>query len=59
MRLRSRKNDTPADSIVDPRGIVHEMRLFKQPAELDIMRRAATITHEAHVNSPLIFQLER
>ena len=33
---------------MDPRSIVHEMRLFKQPAELDVMRRAAAISHEAH-----------
>jgi Xaa-Pro aminopeptidase len=48
MHLRSRQDAAPADAIVDPRSIVHEMRLFKEPAELDIMRRAATISHEAH-----------
>jgi len=48
MRLRSRQSGTPAESIIDPRSIVHEMRLFKEPAELDIMRRAAAISSEAH-----------
>jgi len=48
MRLRSRQNDEPADSIVDPRGVLHPMRLIKAPAELDIMRRAAEISREAH-----------
>jgi Xaa-Pro aminopeptidase len=48
MRLRSRNVGSPADAIVDPRSIVHEMRLFKEPAELDIMRRASAITKEAH-----------
>ncbi len=48
MRLRSRQNGTPAESIVDPRSIVHEMRLFKEAAELDIMRRASAISAEAH-----------
>jgi Xaa-Pro aminopeptidase len=48
MRLRSRQGHEPAEAIVDPRGIVHEMRLFKEPAELDVMRRAAAITREGH-----------
>ena len=48
MRLRSRQSGAPAESIVDPRSIVHEMRLFKEPAELDIMRRASAISGEAH-----------
>jgi Xaa-Pro aminopeptidase len=48
MRVRSRNVGTPADAIVDPRSIVHEMRLYKEPAELDIMRRASAISREAH-----------
>jgi Xaa-Pro aminopeptidase len=48
MRLRSRQGGEPADAISDPRSIVHAMRLFKEPAELDIMRRAAAITREGH-----------
>jgi Xaa-Pro aminopeptidase len=48
MRLRSRNVGAPADTIVDPRSIVHEMRLYKEPAELDIMRRASAISREAH-----------
>jgi Xaa-Pro aminopeptidase len=48
LRLRSRAVDAPADTIVDPRSIVHEMRLYKEPAELDIMRRASAISREAH-----------
>jgi Xaa-Pro aminopeptidase len=48
LRLRSRQGHEPADAIVDPRGIVHEMRMFKDPTELDVMRRAAEITREAH-----------
>jgi len=48
MRLRSRNVGVPADAILDPRAIVHEMRLYKEPAELDIMRRAAAISREAH-----------
>jgi Xaa-Pro aminopeptidase len=48
MRVRSRSEFPPADAIADPRSIVHEMRLFKEPAELDIMRRASAISREAH-----------
>ncbi|HEX9814578.1 MAG TPA: aminopeptidase P N-terminal domain-containing protein, partial [Myxococcota bacterium] len=48
MRLRSRNVDAPADAIVDPRSIVHEMRLYKEPAELEIMRHASAISREGH-----------
>jgi Xaa-Pro aminopeptidase len=48
LRLRSRQGVDPADAIVDPRTVVREMRLFKEPQELDILRRAAAISAEAH-----------
>jgi len=48
LRLRSRQGLDPADAIVDPRTLVHAMRLFKEPGELDVMRRAAAISAEAH-----------
>jgi Xaa-Pro aminopeptidase len=48
LRLRSRQGVDPADAIIDPRSITHPMRLFKDAAELDIMRRAAAISREAH-----------
>ena len=48
LRLRSRQGLDAADAIVDPRTLVHAMRLFKEPAELDILRRAAAISAEAH-----------
>ena len=48
MRLRSRSGMVPPSQIVDPRSVVHEMRLFKEPEEIDVMRRAASITAEAH-----------
>ena len=48
MRLRSRQGFEPTDAIFDPRSIIHDLRLFKGPAELDIMRRASEITREAH-----------
>src|SRR5262249_764783 len=37
--------------IIDPGTILHEMRLFKTPAELDTMRKAADITAEAHLRA--------
>ena len=48
LRLRSRQGVDPAEAIIDPRSIVHPMRLFKDAAEIDIMRRAAAISREAH-----------
>jgi Xaa-Pro aminopeptidase len=51
LRRRSRQGVTPPAVIVDPRSIVHEMRLFKEPAELDIMRRAAAISAEGHAEA--------
>jgi Xaa-Pro aminopeptidase len=45
----SRRAKGPGPStIVDPGEIVHEMRLYKTPDEVEIMRRAAAITAEAH-----------
>ncbi len=48
MRLRSRAGQAPPTEIADPRAIIHEMRLFKDEGELEIMRRAAAITALAH-----------
>lgn len=42
------RSGTGANALVDPRAIIHEMRLFKEPAELDAMRRAIAISNEAH-----------
>jgi Xaa-Pro aminopeptidase len=49
MRMRARRGLSPAEAIHDPRALLHEMRLHKEPAELDCMRHAAAITHRAHV----------
>ena len=37
-----------ASAILDPREIIHEQRLRKEPHELELMRRAAAISNEAH-----------
>jgi Xaa-Pro aminopeptidase len=63
LRRRSRQGASPPDVIVDPRAILHEMRLRKQPAELDLMRRAAAISIEGHQEAarrarPGVFEFE-
>ncbi len=37
-----------ASAILDPRELIHESRLLKEPEELDLMRRAAAISAQAH-----------
>ncbi|SPX75242.1 Xaa-Pro aminopeptidase [Morganella morganii] len=44
LRRGSRRNLSAPGTIIDWRPIVHEMRLFKSPAELDIMRRAGKVS---------------
>lgn len=49
MRLVNRAGGAnPPDTITDPRGTLHEMRLRKTPEELQLMRRAASITYAGH-----------
>ena len=52
-RLRSlnRKPIHPPQTIVDPASIIHEMRVLKNPDELEIMQTAADIAAEAHVEA--------
>jgi Xaa-Pro aminopeptidase len=50
-RARGRTGSSWPTEIVDPATIVHEMRLFKQPDEIDRMRKAASITREAHLGA--------
>lgn len=47
-RRQSRTAPPPVDEIIDPRGPIHEMRLFKSPEEIVLMRTAAGITARAH-----------
>lgn len=48
LRQRERRGRRPPKRIVDPRGVLHEMRLRKTSEELSLLRRAADITCEAH-----------
>ncbi len=49
LRAAERRGRRAPVRLVDARLSVHEMRLFKSPAELDVQRRAADITALAHV----------
>ncbi|HEX5656911.1 MAG TPA: Xaa-Pro aminopeptidase [Polyangiales bacterium] len=49
VRMRSRRGGECPSEIVDPGVLLHEMRLTKSAGELDVMRRAAAITREAHL----------
>ncbi len=48
IRRQSRGGVLPADALVDPRLLVHEMRMRKSDAEIAIMQRAADISFDAH-----------
>jgi len=51
MRETNRRPLEPPATIVDPTTILHEMRVFKNPEEIEIMQRAADIAAEAHVEA--------
>lgn len=51
LRKGSRQNLTAPLSITDWRPLVHEMRLFKSPEEIDILRRAGEISAQAHTRA--------
>jgi Xaa-Pro aminopeptidase len=50
-RESNRRPYEPPGTIVDPSAILHEMRVLKTPAEVEIMQRAADIAAEAHVEA--------
>ena len=58
-RSRAREGVTAPASLIDVREILDEMRLIKDPDELNIMRRAAKISAEAHVNAMLATRPEK
>jgi Xaa-Pro aminopeptidase len=51
MRSLNRKPIHPPRTIIDPATIVHEMRVFKSPEEINLMQKAADIAAEAHVEA--------
>ena len=48
VRRRARRGQRYPTHIIDPSGVIHELRLHKDSEEVELMRRAATITCEAH-----------
>jgi Xaa-Pro aminopeptidase len=48
LRRKERRGLRPPRKICDPRFVLHEMRLIKQPDEVATLREAAAITCEAH-----------
>lgn len=48
VRAKVREGVKPPATLVDATVILNEMRLHKTPPELDLMRRAAAISREAH-----------
>ncbi|HAF12993.1 MAG TPA: Xaa-Pro aminopeptidase, partial [Blastocatellia bacterium] len=51
MRAMNRKPIHPPRMIIDSATIVHEMRVFKSPEEIELMQKAADIAAEAHVEA--------
>jgi Xaa-Pro aminopeptidase len=49
LRKTEKRGKAPPRAVVDPRACLHELRLHKQPDELAALRRAATISVEAHL----------
>lgn len=56
VRGRSRRGVECPSEIVDPGVSLHEMRLRKTTAEVDVMRRAGSITREAHLAAMRVAQ---
>jgi Xaa-Pro aminopeptidase len=56
VRGRARRGVECPSEIVDPGVLLHEMRLRKTPAELELMRRAGAITREAHLAAMRVAQ---
>ncbi|MGJ0516317.1 MAG: Xaa-Pro aminopeptidase [Methylomicrobium sp.] len=51
LRGQSRRGVTAPGELVSLEHILHEMRMFKSPAELKLMRRAAEVSAKAHVKA--------
>ena len=51
VRQQTRSGVNPPSELHDVESLIHEMRLFKDAHEIDIMRRAAQISARAHVRA--------
>ncbi len=63
-RRKARKNGLQVpDAFMDPSRVLHELRLFKQPLELERLERAVALTTDAHLaamraTAPGVFEFE-
>jgi Xaa-Pro aminopeptidase len=48
IRERARRGDKGPQCLIEPGRVLHEMRLFKEDAEIAFLRRAIEITREGH-----------
>ncbi|MEP6922906.1 MAG: Xaa-Pro aminopeptidase [Pyrinomonadaceae bacterium] len=48
-RFKRLKTAYPPHTIIDPITLIHEMRLHKMPAEVELMQQSADIAAEAHI----------
>jgi Xaa-Pro aminopeptidase len=48
LRAKARSGVRPPEVVIDLDGLLHEQRLFKSPAELELMRKASEATVAAH-----------
>jgi len=51
VRAQARSGVNPPSQLHDIDALIHEMRLFKDAHEIDIMRRAAAISARAHIRA--------
>ncbi|PCC11973.1 Xaa-Pro aminopeptidase [Pseudoalteromonas sp. JB197] len=51
LRSAPKKGDTAPSTIKDIRLLIHEMRLFKSPSEINIMRAGCEISAQGHVRA--------
>ncbi|MBL8857754.1 MAG: aminopeptidase P N-terminal domain-containing protein [Planctomycetes bacterium] len=51
LRASAKGPVVPPLELLDPAPLLHELRLMKSPAEIEVMRRAARITKEAHIQA--------
>jgi Xaa-Pro aminopeptidase len=56
LRSKIRGGMQSPKAFVDIAPSIHEMRLFKSPAELSVMQKAVDITTEAHIGAMLVCQ---
>jgi Xaa-Pro aminopeptidase len=49
LRRSEKKGKRPPHAVIDPRVVLHELRLHKRPEELAALRKAAAISSDAHI----------